>query len=75
MLLMRQKLMLSSSVILRSEPQYYETYAVFNYRKVSTEFLTEEEYRVLERLSTKPSFSDELAEELHVDHGKCDRFL
>jgi radical SAM protein with 4Fe4S-binding SPASM domain len=67
--------MLSSSVILRSEPQYYETYAVFDYRKVSTEFLTEEEYRVLERLSRQPSFSDELAEELHVDHGKCDRFL
>jgi len=72
---MRQKLMLSSSVILRSEPQYYETYAVFDYRKVSTEFLTEEEYRVLERLSRQPSFSDEVAEELHVNHRKCDRFL
>lgn len=72
---MRQKLMLSSSVILRSEPQYYETYAVFNYRKVSTEFLTEEEYMVLEHLSRQQSFSDELAEELHVDRGKCDRFL
>ena len=72
---MRQKLMLSSSVILRSEPQYYETFAVFDYRKVSTEFLTEEEYRVLEHLSRQPSFSDQLAEELHVDHGKCNRFL
>lgn len=75
MLPMRQKLMLGSSVILRSEPQYYETYAVFDYRKVSTEFLTEEEYRILERLRRQPSFSDELAEELHVDHRKCDRFL
>lgn len=51
MLPMRQKLMLSSRVILRSEPQYYETMVIFDYRKVSTEFLTEEEYRVLERLS------------------------
>jgi len=44
---------LNPRVILGSEPQYYNTYAAFNYGTVRTELLSEDEYRILEHISAK----------------------
>jgi radical SAM protein with 4Fe4S-binding SPASM domain len=72
---MPQKLELSSNIVLRSEPQYYGTYAAFDYKRVTTEYLTEEEYRILNCLYSRPSSSDELSEELHIDRKRCEKFI
>jgi len=69
------KYSLSSSVVLRSEPQYYDTYAVFDYKKVETEFLTKEEYMILENIRNEPKTVPEISEELKIDSKTCEEFL
>lgn len=69
------KLSLSSSVVLRSEPQYYGTYVAFDYMKVQTEFLDENEYRILEYLYGKSADIEEVARETKIAVGKCKKFL
>ncbi len=69
------KYSLSSSVVLRSEPQYYDTYAAFDCKKVETEFLTKDEYIILENVHNKPKTVPEISEELEIDSKTCERFL
>jgi radical SAM protein with 4Fe4S-binding SPASM domain len=69
------KYSLSSSVVLRSEPQYYGTYAAFDYKKVETEFLTKEEYIILENVHNEPKTVPEISEELEIDSKTCGEFL
>ncbi len=52
---MPKRYSLDAKVILRSEPQYYKTYAAFDYNKVRTELLTEDEYKILDHISAKSS--------------------
>jgi len=66
---------LSPDAILRSEPQYYGSYAIFDYRTVSTEFLTKEEHAVLEYISNRSSEVDEITKETGVEYNRCNRFL
>jgi radical SAM protein with 4Fe4S-binding SPASM domain len=66
---------LNPRVILRSEPQYYNTYAAFDYGTVRTELLSEDEHRILEHISVKPSDASEISKETDVQLKKCERFL
>jgi len=70
-----QKFSLSSSIILRSEPQYYGTYAAFDYKRVRTEFLEEEEFRALESIYDKPADVKTISKEAGMDYERCERFL
>jgi len=66
---------LSSSIILRFEPQYYNTYAAFDYRRVRTEFLTKDEYTLLECIYDKSADMSEISKEANIEYGKCEGFL
>ena len=66
---------LNPKVILRSEPQYYDTYAAFDYDTVRTELLTEEECRILAHISVAPCNADEISRKTHVHLKKCKKFL
>jgi radical SAM protein with 4Fe4S-binding SPASM domain len=66
---------LNPRVILRSEPQYYNTYAAFDCGTVRTELLSEDEYRILEHISTRPSDASEISKVTDVQPKKCERFL
>ena len=66
---------LCSSIILRFEPQYYNTFAAFDHRRVRTEFLTKEEYRVLEYIYDKSADLSEISKEANIEYGKCEGFL
>lgn len=72
---MSQKLSLNSKVILRSEPQYYDTYAAFDYEKARTEFVTKEDFRVLEYLYDKSAEVREICNEAGMKDARCKRFL
>ncbi|MEM3078648.1 MAG: hypothetical protein QXR38_04035, partial [Nitrososphaerales archaeon] len=72
---MSQKFSLNSSVILRSEPQYYGTYAAFDYRRVRTEFLKEEEFRALESIYDEPADVKTISKKVGMDYERCERFL
>ena len=72
---MSRRYSLSSSVVLRSEPQYYNTYAAFDYRRVRTEFLKEEEYRVLEYIYDRFADLSEISKEADVKYDSCEDFL
>ena len=72
---MREKMILNSKIVLRSEPQYYDTYVAFNYRDANTEFLTNEEMRILEQIYFNPACSMEIAEKTGIKHEKCVKFL
>jgi radical SAM protein with 4Fe4S-binding SPASM domain len=66
---------LSARTILRSEPQYYNTYAAFDYAATRTELLTENQYRILERISSEPHDVGEISCEMGVRDEECERFL
>lgn len=72
---MSQEFSLSSSVILRSEPQYYDTYAAFDHIKVRTDFLTEEEFKALEYIYDRPANVKAVSNESGMNYEKCERFL
>ncbi|MCP8305173.1 MAG: radical SAM protein [archaeon] len=72
---MSQKFSLSSSVILRSEPQYYDTYAAFDHKRVRTEFLMEEEFRALEYIYDRPADVKIVSKESGMNYVRCERFL
>lgn len=72
---MTQKFSLSPTVVLRSEPQYYGTFAAFDYNRARTEFLTEEEYRALERIYDKSADAEEISEFAGMHQNRCDNFL
>jgi len=68
-------LTLSPQIVLRSEPQYYGTYVAFDYTKVKTEFLDEDEFRILEYLEGKSADVEEVAKETKVGFRKCTKLL
>lgn len=72
---MSSKLSLGSTVILRYEPQYYGTYVAFDYVKTETEFLNEDEFKILEYLYGRCADVEEVARETKTSYGKCARFL
>ena len=72
---MSEKYSLDTSAILRSEPQYYNTYVVFDYKKVRTEFLTDEEFRTLEHIYHKPATIGEISKKVGMEFNKCEKFL
>ena len=72
---MPEKLSLNPAVILRSEPQYYNTYVAFDHRGVRTEFLTEKEYRALAYIYSKPASVNEISKEAAMELGDCEKFL
>jgi len=72
---MSQRLSLTSTAILRSEPQYYGTFAVFDYKRVATEYLAAEELRTLEYIYDRSADAKEISEELGVGYRRCEKFL
>jgi radical SAM protein with 4Fe4S-binding SPASM domain len=66
---------LDAKVILRSEPQYYKTYAAFDYNRVSTELLTEDEYKILDYICARSSDANEISKESDTNEEKCEKFL
>jgi len=72
---MSEKLLLSPTAILRSESQYYGTHAVFDHRRVKTEFLTDEEVRALEYIYDKPADVREISKGAEMDYRRCEKFL
>jgi radical SAM protein with 4Fe4S-binding SPASM domain len=68
-------LSVSPAVILRSEPQYYGTYAAFNWRNARTEYLTREQFAVLEYLSHNEASVRSLSEKCGMGFRKCAKFL
>lgn len=72
---MREKLSLAPTAVLRSEPQYYDTFAVFDCKRVTTEHLTAEQFMILECLSRKPADIEEISGRLLIGHRKCERFI
>lgn len=72
---MSSKLSLGSTVILRYEPQYYETYVAFDYVKTETEFLNEDEFKILEYLYGRRADVEEVARGTKTSYRKCAKFL
>ncbi len=61
--------------MLRSEPQYYETYVAFNCEEAQTAFLDEDEFKILEYLSSKSADAEEVARATKIGSRKCAKFL
>ncbi|MGQ9719541.1 MAG: radical SAM/SPASM domain-containing protein, partial [Nitrososphaerales archaeon] len=55
--------------------QYYGTYVAFDYRRVMTEFLSEEEFRALEYIYDKPADLKIISKEAGMSYGRCEKFL
>ncbi|MGB9022150.1 MAG: radical SAM protein [Candidatus Bathyarchaeia archaeon] len=72
---MPKEFLLSPTVVLRSEPQYYNAHAAFDCSSTRTEFLTEDEYRTLAYIYSTPSGVDEISKSIGIKHQKCERFL
>ena len=72
---MPKRYSLDAKVILRSEPQYYKTYAAFDYNRVRTELLTEDEYKILDHISAKSSNANEISKESDTNEEECEKFL
>jgi radical SAM protein with 4Fe4S-binding SPASM domain len=70
-----QKFSLCSTVILRSEPQYYDSYTAFNYKTVQTKALTEAESKALAHIYEKPADLEEIAVESGMKQKDCEKFL
>lgn len=70
-----ERFSVSSNIVLRSEPQYYNTYAAYDYRQVSTEFLTKEEFAALKYISSRSAAIDEISKEAEVKRDQCQKFL
>ena len=62
-------------VILRSEPQFYNTYAVFNHRTYITEFLSDEECRALQYIYERPADLHTIAQQSKMTQKTCQKFL
>lgn len=67
--------MLSPDIILRAEPQYYETYAVFNCKRVTTEFLTSEEYKALDSICQAPDELASISNKSGMTYRECEKFM
>jgi radical SAM protein with 4Fe4S-binding SPASM domain len=70
-----QKLRLGDTVVLRAEPQYYNTHAAYDWRTSRTEFLTDREYQALQYVYDKAADGREVAAVAQMQYGACRRFL
>jgi radical SAM protein with 4Fe4S-binding SPASM domain len=70
-----QKLTLCDTVILRAEPQYYDTYAAYDWKTSRTEFLTDWEYRALQHVYDKAADVREISTVSSINYDKCNKFL
>ncbi len=70
-----QKFSLSSTVILRSEPQYYGSYTAFDWKRVETISLTEAELKALECIYAKQAEIEEISKESGMKRKDCEKFL
>lgn len=68
-------LSLNSNIILRSEPQYYGTYAAFDYIKAQTTLLSPEEFKILSYLADKNANVEEIALENKIGLKKCVKLI
>ncbi len=66
---------LNSCVVLRAEPQYYETYVAFDYLKSQTEFLDEDEFKILNRLCGRVADIGEISRDTKISSAKCAKVL
>jgi radical SAM protein with 4Fe4S-binding SPASM domain len=66
---------LSSTIVLRAEPQYYNTYVAFDYRRVRTEFLSENEFKILEHIRDKAAKVTEIVKQIGMKESDCAKFL
>ena len=66
---------LNPSLVLRFEPQFYSTYAAFDFRRVVTCFYRRWEFEVLDYLARNPSGIDELCANLKADRKRLKDFL
>jgi radical SAM protein with 4Fe4S-binding SPASM domain len=62
-------------VVLRAEPQYYGTYVAFDYVKAQTEFLDEDEFKILNHLLDRTANIEEVARDTKISPRKCAKFL
>ncbi len=72
---MTQRFSTSPTIILRCEPQYYSTYAAFDYRKVRTEFLSEDEFKILQYICSASTTPDEISRATGIKRAICTKFL
>ena len=72
---MSDKFFLNSSIILRAEPQYYNTYVAFDYRRVRTEFLSENEFKTLEYIRDKTANITDIVKQTGMKESDCKKFL
>jgi pyrroloquinoline quinone biosynthesis protein E len=70
-----QKLTLCDTVVLRAEPQYYNTYAAYDWKTSGTEFLTDREYRALQHVYDKAVDIREISTASKMSYDKCRTFL
>lgn len=69
------KYILDPHVILRSEPQYYNTYAAFHWEKAETHLLEEEDFRVLQLIYSKPLKLEGISRSLGLDIQNCKKIM
>ncbi len=62
-------------MILRAEPQYYNTYAAYDWRTSRTEFLTRQEYQALQHVYENAADVREVAAFAQMEYESCRRFL
>ncbi len=68
-------LLLDPNVILRSEPQYYQTYVAFDHKNIKTEYLTKDEFHVLEIISNQSVNTKEVAKTTRMTSETLTVFL
>ena len=69
------KYTLSPDVILRAEPQYYNSYSAFNYKTVQSRVLTQEEMKALQYIQTRSATLEEIAAASGLKHKALEKFL
>jgi pyrroloquinoline quinone biosynthesis protein E len=70
-----QKLTLCDTVVLRAEPQYYNTYTAYDWKTSGTEFLIDREYRALQHVYDKAADVRNIAAVSGMNYDKCKVFL
>jgi radical SAM protein with 4Fe4S-binding SPASM domain len=72
---MPNKFTLIPHIILRAEPQYYDTYIAFDRNGTRTEFLTIKEYSLLDYLHSHSGTADEISLALSLPPKECKKLL
>jgi radical SAM protein with 4Fe4S-binding SPASM domain len=69
------KYTLNPDVILRFEPQYYDSYSAFNYKTVKSQTITKQEITLLKLIQANAATAEELAQEIRIKPKDCEKFL